>query len=64
VGVDCKFLNFGVHIAKSLKLHGLKVNFPQNITNPMYEAFKKLLVKLDKLSFEELFYIKKLSLSL
>ena len=25
----------------------------------MYEALKKLLVKLDKLSFEELFYIKK-----
>jgi hypothetical protein len=27
MGVDCKFLNFGVNIAKSLKLHGLKVNF-------------------------------------
>jgi hypothetical protein len=27
VGVDCKFLNFGVNIAKSLKLHELKVNF-------------------------------------
>jgi hypothetical protein len=26
--VDCKFLNFGVNIAKALKLHGLKVNFP------------------------------------
>jgi hypothetical protein len=28
MGVDCKFLNFGVHIAIALKLHGLKVNFP------------------------------------
>jgi hypothetical protein len=28
MGVDCKFLNFGVNIAKALKLHGLKVNFP------------------------------------
>jgi hypothetical protein len=27
--VDCKFLNFGVNIAKALKLHGLKVNFPE-----------------------------------
>jgi hypothetical protein len=27
MGVDCKFLNFRVNIAKSLKLHGLKVNF-------------------------------------
>ena len=25
----------------------------------MYEAFKKLLAKLDKLSFDKLFYIKK-----
>jgi hypothetical protein len=30
VGVDCKFLNFGVNIAKSLKFHGLKVNFSLN----------------------------------
>jgi hypothetical protein len=27
MGVDYKFLNFGVNIAKSLKRHGLKVNF-------------------------------------
>jgi hypothetical protein len=33
VGVDCKFLNFGVHIAKSLKLHGLKVNFPLQVNS-------------------------------
>jgi hypothetical protein len=32
MGVDCKFLNFGVNIAKSLKLHGLKVNFSQEST--------------------------------
>jgi hypothetical protein len=25
--MDCKFLNFWVNIAKSLKLHGLKMNF-------------------------------------
>jgi hypothetical protein len=28
MGVNCKFLNFGVNIAKSLKLPELKVNFP------------------------------------
>jgi hypothetical protein len=27
MGVDCKFLNFRVNIAKLLKLHGLKVIF-------------------------------------
>jgi hypothetical protein len=27
MGVDCKFLNFGVNIEKALKLYGLKVNF-------------------------------------
>jgi hypothetical protein len=29
--VDCKLWNFGVKIEKPLKLHGFKVNFPQNI---------------------------------
>jgi hypothetical protein len=29
-GVDYKFLNFGVNIEKVLKLHGLKMHFPQN----------------------------------
>jgi hypothetical protein len=28
MGVDCKFLNFGVNIEKALKLHGLKMYFP------------------------------------
>jgi hypothetical protein len=28
MGMDCKFLNFGVNIEKTLILHGLKVNFP------------------------------------
>jgi hypothetical protein len=33
MGVDCKFLNFGVNIAKALKLHGLKMNFSQNLNS-------------------------------
>jgi hypothetical protein len=47
VGVDCKFLNFRVNIAKSLKLHGLKVNFSLGITT------KVLLDKIFSLSLNK-----------
>ena len=43
-GVDCKFLNFGIKIEKSLKLHRLKLHFPL-IFNAKHQAIHNISLK-------------------